>query len=199
MQQPRTLPIGRSGLRLLMALAWLAAAMALPVTTARACSCGMADLPTVIDQAEVAFIGTAIDHRDTGASGFSGPLVETAFRVDRASAPTPDITLVRAGTSGASCGMSFGLGEEWLVVLPARADLGDMEGDTHLCAGNTHVADIPPGDRRALEKLLTVTPTAAPAAPAAAEPAPIVFLAVGTALIALTAIGLVVVARGRAR
>ena len=153
------MPTGR-WLRALASLAFAVAITSVPMARVTACTCAMGDLGAAMRDARLAFVGTVLDRRDTGAlNELDGRLTDYAFRVERASAETPEITLVRAGGSEASCGVTFALGEEWLVVLPPRGDLGDRGVDTHLCAGNTRMVDIQPHHLADLNAVLTVAPT----------------------------------------
>lgn len=137
---------------------------AMPVTDVAACSCIGGSVVEQVKGASLAFVGTVVDHRESETvSETDGQLVEYAFRVERASAATPEITLVRVGSSESSCGVSFSQAEQWLVVLPPRGDMGDRAADTHLCAGNTPTDVLQPHEIGAVDALLTVAPTPAPA------------------------------------
>jgi hypothetical protein len=169
---------------------------AMPVADVAACSCAGGPVVEQVKAASIAFVGTVVDHRESETvTEIEGQLVEYAFRVERASAATPEITLVRVSGSEASCGVSFGQDEQWLVVLPPRSDMGDTSADTHLCAGNTPTHQLQPHEIGALDALLTVAPAPAPAASEPDGP-PVIALAAITAgllllvLIIVGAIGL---------
>ncbi len=157
------MPTARSARRLVLAVALGVALSATPVADAVACSCSGGRVAGQVESASLAFIGTVVDHRESETvSEIEGRLVEYAFRVERATAETPEITLVSVSGSEASCGVTFGQAEQWLVVVPPRADLGNRMSDTHLCAGNTPTELLQPHEIGALDALLTVAPSPAP-------------------------------------
>jgi hypothetical protein len=153
----------RSARRLVLAVAFGIALTAAPVADVVACTCAGGRVAAQVESASLAFIGTVVDHRESEiVSEIEGRLVEYAFRVERATAETPEITLVSVSGSETSCGVTFSQAEQWLVVLPPRADLGDTISDTHLCAGNTPTELLQPHEIGALDALLTVAPSPAP-------------------------------------
>lgn len=183
-------------MRLLVAGALALAFMSVPVVRVAACSCAMGETDEQIRAARLAFVGTVVDQRETGArNGIGDAMVEYAFHVERSSAPTSAITVIEAGSGGASCGVSFGNGEEWLIIVPEPSDMGD----THLCAGNLPMADIDAGQRAQIESMLTVLPTEEPQSEAPGQPpeAVIPLVGLGIALVLLAGVGFLAFRRDR--
>jgi len=160
----RMRPIGprtRRFARAVLTLALLVAAVSVPISRVAACLCAAFGEPEEIVAAhDVTFIGTVVDLAP-GARGELGEAVLYAFDVDRASAPTDALLLVRAGVSGASCGFTFGMGERWLVSAYRQG--ADLE--TSLCSGNQLAGEIPADQLAAFRRLLPNL------APEPAEPA----------------------------
>lgn len=148
--------------RTLLSLGFALAVAVVPVSQVAACTCGAGETADVIRAAQLAFIGTVADQRDTGVQGeFSGELREYSFVVARSNVPTDAVTRIVAGTSGPSCGIVFGNDEEWLIV--ARRTPAGLE--TNLCSGNLLMTDLGAVDRAAIADLLPVArPSAAPEA-----------------------------------
>lgn len=172
--------------RILVPLAFALGLTALPVVQVAGCSCAIGEPAASIRDGQLAFIGTVVDRRDLGIQAFAGSLVEYAFAVERASAPTTAITHVSAGESDASCGITFAVGETWLIVVPPPSD---MEADTHLCAGNLRLVDMGADQRADLEALLPVIPTTEDEVGLPEVPASL--LVIGAALLLLSTAGLV--------
>lgn len=170
----------------------LAVAGSAPARVA-ACSCAVGEPGVQIREAQLAFIGTVVDRQETGAQTPIGmPLIEYAFDVERASAPTDRITVVSAGEGDASCGITFGVGETWLVIVPPPTDMGD----THLCAGNIRLADIGADERAGIEAMLPVVPASGQPAEESESVPPAVLLG-GGAVVAVVGIGVFAFRRGR--
>lgn len=145
--------------RFLVSVVFALSLSSLPAVQVAACSCAMGETEAQINAAQLAFVGTVVDQRETGApNGIGDAMVEYAFEIERASGPTSGLTIVAAGSGGASCGITFANGEKWLVILPGRSDMGD----THLCAGNLRMTDLDAAQRSEIEALLTSTPTLEP-------------------------------------
>lgn len=126
--------------------------------------------PIELREAQLAFIGTVADQRDTGIqSEFSGELRDYAFVVARSNVPTDAVTRIVAGTSDRSCGITFGNDEEWLIV--ARRTPAGLE--TNPCSGNLLMTDLGAVDRAAIADLLPAAGlSAAPGEPAEAPTDP---------------------------
>jgi hypothetical protein len=146
-------PIGtrtRRVARAVLVLALVIVGGTVPVSRVAACSCaGFGEPKEVVAAHDVTCIGTVVDSVP-GARDEFGEAVLYAFDVDRASAPTDALLVVRAGVSGASCGITFGMGERWLVSAHRQG----AELETGLCSNNQFAGDIPADDMAAFRQLL---------------------------------------------
>ena len=183
--------------RPLLSLGFALAIGSVPLAQVAACSCAMSTTEQAIGAAELAFVGTVADQRDAGVRNDVGEtLREYAFVVDRANAATDPVTVVLAGTGGASCGMTFANGEQWLIL----SHRGPAGLETSLCSGNVLLADIAPLDRAVIDDLLPTVPTEKGAEP---EPTtqiavpPVPFLVAGAALALLGAVAFLAFRGGR--
>jgi hypothetical protein len=145
--QPTATPARLSGHMKLLIAALVAIGLAsVPVGQAAACSCAQSTPEQAAEFADAVFAGTVIDSQLLGAD--TGPLGAMAatrpapaelgqtiytFEVDGvAKGPVGTQVDVLGGGDGASCGMSFGLNERWLVFTTWD---GAMHS-TGLCSGN---------------------------------------------------------------
>ncbi len=182
----------------LAALIFAVLANALPTAEVVACSCLGGAIAQQVPAASVAFVGTVVDRREGARfNEVEGRLLEYEFHVERATAPMPETAFVHVSRSEASCGVTFSPGERWLVVVPRREDLGDTAADTHLCAGNTPMEQLQPHEVGAVDALLTVAPTPAPANGEAQSPPGIALIgaAAVTLLLLLLAVGRILARR----
>ena len=178
-------------MRYLLALAAAFALVALPVAQVAACSCAQMSVEEAAATADAVFAGTVVDQRPVGSRDRFGAVAATepmpmplggviyTFAVDGvAKGDVGTQVELLGGGDGASCGMSFGLGERWLVF----ASWDGAAHTTSLCAGNLVLApdEAPP------------LPLAAPTEGAAPSEAPlqVPWAAIGV----LTAIGALLVA-----
>jgi hypothetical protein len=166
----------RAVIRLIPAVALAACLLALVPMPAAACSCAAAEPEQLLTVADAAFAGTVIGVQpgvDPKTMVIGGPglaPVVYEFAVDGvAKGSVGAHTFVRAGADSAACGMTFGVGERWLVF--AIHD-GEMLG-TGLCSGNAPLAigESPP--------LAMSAPTGEPSSAAVSIPAPML-VAVGS-------------------
>ncbi len=167
-RRPSALVSTISALVLALAVSWV------PVGVVHACSCAGLGGPVDVAMAaardaSVAFTGTGVGARPVpaGPGGF-GPMVAYAFEVDHASDEVETPIEVHAGDDGggASCGFTFGMGEEWFVT----ASVGDGALQTGLCSGNLRLADLNPAEAEQLRSVLRELPGAGgPAQPGELE------------------------------
>lgn len=131
-------------MRLLLALSVAVGLATLPVQQAYACSCVEQTIEEAAARADAVFSGTVVEQRPVGLEpvgalaatapmpGVMGEVVYT-FAVDGvAKGDVGENAQVRSGSDGASCGMTFGVSERWLVFT---AWDGAMH-TTGLCSGN---------------------------------------------------------------
>ena len=154
--------------RTLLALAFGVLVTSIPIARVAACSCGMGETAETIRRAQLAFVGTVTDQRDLGRHNEVGDVMrEYAFEVARSTLPTGEIARIVAGSSGASCGITFAAGEEWLIIAQRTAE--GME--TNLCSGNVRMSDVGAGERAEILEMLPSQPSATPGtAEAPSEP-----------------------------
>jgi len=142
--------------RYLLALVAAFALVALPVEQVAACSCAQTTVKDAAAMADAVFAGTVVDERNVGRG--DGPLRAVAatapmpglvgqvmytFKVDGVAKGDVGAQLeLLGGGDGASCGMSFAVGERWLVF----ASWDGAVHTTSLCAGNLLLApdEAPP-------------------------------------------------------
>lgn len=132
-------------MKVLLALAMAIGLASLPVQQAFACSCAELPMEESAAMADAVFSGTVIDQQPVGLEpvgalaatkpmpgGGVGQIIYT-FAVDGvAKGEVASEAQVLGGGDGASCGMSFGMGERWLVFAM-------WDGAVHatgLCSGN---------------------------------------------------------------
>lgn len=151
-------------MRLAGALALAAGICAVPVAKAAACSCAAMTPEEAAASAEIVFSGTVVHQEPTDGKGMGvavpvggvamdvpvhgrlpivaaipadlGPMLY-AFEVDGvAKGNVGPQAIVLGGGDGASCGMSFGVNERWLVFASVQGEALA----TSLCAGNVLLA-----------------------------------------------------------
>jgi hypothetical protein len=185
-----------SALVLALAMSWV------PVGVAHACSClslgGPVDAAVAAaGDASIAFTGTVVGARPVPERpGGFGSMVAYAFEVDHASddVETPLEVHALDDGGGASCGFTFGMGEEWFVT--ATAEDGALQ--TNLCRGNLRLEDLDPAEGERLRAALPEQPAAGgPAQPQRFEVPWVLILALSGLA---AAVGITVFAfRGEAR
>lgn len=133
-------------MRLLLALTFAIGLASLPVAQVAACSCAMSTPEQAAGFADAVFAGTVVNESPVGAdTGRDAAIAATVplpmpfgqsiytFEVDGVAKGQVGAGIdVLAGGDGASCGMSFGTGERWLVFTTWD---GAMH-TTGLCSGN---------------------------------------------------------------
>ena len=148
----------RHPIRFPVALGLTVALSAVPISRVAACSCASGALPDAIRGATIALIGTVNRTADAAPDEF-GPRVRYEFAVERASRQSPPtVEIVAEAGSGGSCGITFAMGERWLILAHSRE--GALQ--TNLCSSNMLMDDVPPADRASLPELMPFEPTVAP-------------------------------------
>lgn len=145
-------------LRLLLAVGLAIGVVALPIERAAACSCLEVELPDAIRSADVAVVA-----RLTERSGPSGdePMVEElnwTWTVERTRAPIEGdrLTVTAAPEDGANCGVTFGIGERWLLL----ATLHGGRLDTNGCMRNQRMDGSDPESEALISELVPLAVTA---------------------------------------
>lgn len=145
------MPIPEVAVRGLAAVALAVVLTAVPISRVAACSCAAFSTEEAIANAQLAFIGTVADQKEVGVrNDFGDEMRQYAFAVERATAATDAVAIVRAGTSGASCGITFANGERWLII----ATRGQTGLETSLCSGNLRLADLEVAEAERISALL---------------------------------------------
>ena len=131
-------------MKLLLALAMAIGLASLPVQQALACSCAGGTIEESAAMADAVFTGTVVNQEPVrlepvGALAATAPMpagmgqIVYTFSVDGvAKGEIAEQAQVLSGGDGASCGMSFGMKERWLVF----ATWDGAIHSTGLCSGN---------------------------------------------------------------
>ena len=141
-----------------------------PAERVAACSCGTGPFEDMVAAADLAIVGIPEDAVEAGfQEELQAPLIRYTFAVERASVEVePTVEVTAWSGSGASCGITFGPGERWLV-LASRWD-GMLQ--TNLCSGNQLVEGLLPGQRAEIAELLPFEPDVAESDDPATESTP---------------------------
>lgn len=157
--------------RLSLSLLVLAVVMAVPARVA-ACSCMEQSLADAIRGADMAFVGTltATDRPVPAAPQAGAREIVWSWDVERSrdALSTARIDLAAPPADGANCGVSFGLGERWLVV--AHQFEGRLTSTS--CSMNQLMDGSAPDVEEQVAAMLTVVPAEEPSEPDAQPSAP---------------------------
>lgn len=107
--------------RVVGGLAILLGVSTLPVRQVAACDCEPTQVPDAVRQADVAFVGT-LEERERGGDNFGFPVTDRwLWSVERSrdAGLDPRLVLEAEPADGANCGVSFDVGERWLVIACA--------------------------------------------------------------------------------
>ncbi len=160
-----------------LSLTILAVAMGMAIavsTPARvaACSCMEQTLAEAVRGADVAFVGTLAGTDQAIPAAMQPGMSEIVWTwdVERSRDPTETAQLQLAAwpDDGANCGVSFGLGERWLVI--AHQSEGRLSSSS--CAMNQLMDGTQPDVEAQIVGMVTVVPAAEPGEPAAQDSAP---------------------------
>ena len=141
MQPARTLTRLSPHMKLLFATLFAIGLASLPVEQAAACSCAQSTPRQAAEFADAVFAGTVVHEQPVGEpfgaieAAAVAPFGQTmyTFEVDGVAKGSVGVQVeVLGGGDGASCGMSFGLNERWLVFTTWDGAMNS----TNLCAGN---------------------------------------------------------------
>lgn len=157
--------------RLALSLLALMTIMAVPARVA-ACSCMEQTLADAVRGAHVAFVGTltGTDRPIPAAMEPGAGEIVWAWDVERSRDPleTDRLELAAWTDDGANCGVSFGVGERWLVI--AHESEGRLSSSS--CSMNQRMDGVEPAVAADIESMLTVVPAADPDESAAGSQAP---------------------------
>jgi hypothetical protein len=173
-------------IRLAVSLLSLVVIMAVPARVA-ACSCMEQSLADAVRGADVAFVGTVTgtDRPVPAALQPGAEEITWSWAVERSRdvIESNRIDIVAWPDDGANCGVSFGVGERWLVI--AHGVEGQLSSSS--CSMNQRMDDVDPAAAAEIESMLTVVPPSEPAeagAAALAPSPPILFMAAAIAVVA---------------
>lgn len=172
--------------RILTALAVAAAMLAVPIATVQACSCMAFTVQEAVAAADIAFVGTLTRTSATPDPSDMEPIT-WRFAVERANREVSGgaIDISAPADSGANCGVSFGIGERWLV-LASRIE-GSLTSSS--CSGNVPMSAAEPQVTAFIEQAMAPVSTPPPVAPAEAAPPatslPLIPIGIGIAVVAL--------------
>jgi hypothetical protein len=169
-------------LRAALAAVLAAGLSAVPIATVMACDCAFSELPQAVREADVAMVGTLV-----GAA-------EAAQRIDRGGPPERiwtwhversrdaiegDTLDVHAWEDdGANCGVSFAMGERWLVL--AHAEEGRLL--TNSCARNQRLDGSDPDGEAVIASLLPAVAASEASTGGLSLPVPVI-VATGVAVL----------------
>ena len=147
--------------RLTLSLLVLAMAVAVPARVA-ACSCMEQTLAEAVRGADVAFVGTLAGTDRPIPAAMQPGMEEIVWSWDversRDGTESPQIQLAAWPDDGANCGVSFGLGERWLVI--AHQSEGRLSSSS--CSMNQLMDGSQPDVEAQIADMVTiVSPTAA--------------------------------------
>ena len=167
--------------RLTLSLLVIATVMAVPSRVA-ACSCMEQTLADAVRGADVAFVGTLAGTDRPVPAAMQPGMAEIVWSWDversRDKIDTAQIQLAAWPDDGANCGVSFGVGERWLVI--AHQSEGRLSSSS--CSMNQLMDGSQPDVEAQIADMLTVVSPAEPGEPAAQSTGPSlpVLLVLGT-------------------
>ncbi len=172
--------------RLTLSLTVIAIVMAVPARVA-ACSCIEQTLADAVRGADVAFVGTLVGTDRPIPAAMQPGMEEIVWSWDversRDKIDTAHIQLAAWPDDGANCGVSFGLGERWLVI----AHQGEGGLSSSSCSMNQLIDGSQPDMEAQIAEMVTVVSPGEPGEPAAQDSAPSLPVLLITGAIALLA------------
>jgi hypothetical protein len=152
--QSRRRPHAAGLLRAALAAVVAAGLSAVPIVTVMACDCMFTELPEAVRDADVAIVGTLVGAAESAVMIDRGGPPERVWtwEVERSRDTLDGTTLdVHAwDDDGANCGVSFAVGERWLVL--AHAEDGRLL--TNSCSSNQRLDGSNPDGEAVITSLL---------------------------------------------
>lgn len=129
----------RTALALVLALG----SLVIPAARVAACDCASVELGDAVRAADLAFVGTVVGAAEAAIPGRGPAEVSWSWQVERArDAGTPPAVSVQAfANDGANCGVSFAVGERWLVLVHREEGMLRTNG----CLPNQNLGEADPG------------------------------------------------------
>lgn len=169
--------------RPILAVAAALAFTTVPTASVFACSCMETSVEQAVAEADLAFVGTLVSVEARPPDDFVQPMaMEWAIERSRDPLSVDRATILGWPNDGANCGVSFEVGERWLVL----ASMTDGELETHGCLPNRPLDTDDPETAAIVDAM---TPVGSSPTPEAAEggelPLPLIGGAVALGLLAL--------------
>lgn len=138
----------RAGFAFLLALG----SVLVPAARVAACDCASVELGDAVRAADMAFVGTLVGAGEEAIMRAGATEVTWSWQVERArDAGTPPAVSVQApANDGANCGVSFALGERWLVLV--HSEEGSLR--TNGCQPNQNLGEPDPARDTIIEELV---------------------------------------------
>ncbi|HSI99561.1 MAG TPA: hypothetical protein VLA59_04175 [Patescibacteria group bacterium] len=169
-----------------LAVAAALAFSAVPIVSVMACSCMETSVEQAVAEADLAIVGTLVAVQAPPPDALDQPMaMEWAIERSRDALDVDRATIIGWPDNGANCGVSFEVGERWLVL----ASMTDAGLETHGCLPNRPLdADDP--ESAAIVDAMPPVGTSATPEPAEGGELPLPLIAGGGALALLAALSL---------
>ena len=174
-------------LRPLLAVAAALAFTSVPTVTVMACSCIETSVEQAVLEADFAIVGTLVAVQAPPPDNFEQPMtMEWAIERSRDPLDADRATIIGWPDNGANCGVSFEVGDRWLVL--ASMTEGGLE--TNGCLPNRPLAADDPESAAIVEAMSPVSTSGTPDS-AESAPLPLPLIGGGAALLLLAIFSLV--------
>jgi hypothetical protein len=179
--------------RPVLAIAAAIAFTAVPTVSVYACSCMETSVEQGVAEADLAIVGTLVAVQAPPAGALDQPMaMEWAIERSRDPLDVDRATIIGWPDNGANCGVSFEVGDRWLVL----ASMTDAGLETHGCLPNRPLEADDPESAAIVDAMTPVDAAATPVGTESGElPLPLIG---GGAALALLAILSVLAFRRRA-
>ncbi len=173
-------------LRPLLAVAAALAFTAVPTVSVMACSCMEMSVEQAVAESDLAIVGTLVAVQAPPADAIDQPMaMEWAIERSRDPLEVVSATIIGWPDNGANCGVSFEVGDRWLVL----ASMTDVGLETNGCLPNRRLeAD----DQESAAIVDAMTPVGEPTTPTSAQgmelPLPLIGGAVAFLLVAVLSV-----------
>lgn len=180
-------------LRPLLALAAALAFTAVPTVSVYACSCMETTVEQAVAEADLAIVGTLLAVQAPPPDNVDQPMsMEWAIERSRDPLDVDRATIIGWPDNGANCGVSFEVGDRWLVL----ASMSDAGLETHGCLPNRPLDADDPESAAIVDAMTPVGSSATPETTEDGEP-PLALIG-GAAALALLAVLSILAFRRRA-
>ena len=161
-----------------LAVAAALAFTAVPTVSVMACSCMETSVEQAVAEADLAIVGTLLAVQAPPAEALDQPMaMEWAIERSRDALDVDRATIIGWPDNGANCGVSFEVGERWLVL----ASMTDGGLETHGCLPNRPLEADDPESAAIVDAMTPVGSSATPE-PAESGELPLPLIGGGAAL-----------------